>query len=462
MNVLSRLILKTLGYSVSTSGSWRTISTEPFTGAWQRNIQCDSRGDLMANSAVYACTTRIANDIAKLPINLVEKKDGIWTVVERNSPFWRPLTKPNLVQNRIQFFTLWMLSKLMHGNAYALKERDGSGIVARLYILPAERVKPLVTPDGSVFYQYSVNNTPGLDDAKQVTIPASEVIHDLMNPLFHPLCGVPPLFAAALTATQTNREQTFAANFFANMARPSGIITFPGELKEEKAREYKEAFEKGYSGANLGRIMFAGGGAKFEPIGFPAQQAQLLELLKWGVEDIARAFGMPLHKIGAGPVPTSNNVEALNQQYYDDCLQIHLESIELALDEGLGLVNVPGQEIGTEFDLDNLLRMDSATQITSLAEGTGAGIYAINEARFKRNLPPIKGGETPYLQQQNWPLNKLAEREAPDLAANEALPAPAEPPGEPAGPDEADADEAKAFTDLIVAGFSRERMLVNV
>ena len=162
---------------------------------------------------------------------------------------------------------------------------------------------------------------------------------------------------------------------------------------------------------------------------------------------------MPLHKIGAGPVPTSNNVEALNQQYYDDCLQIHLESIELCLDEGLGLTNVPGQTMGTEFDLDNLLRMDSATQITSLAEGTGAGIYSINEARFKRNLPPITGGETPYLQQQNWPLDKLAEREAPALGQNEAMPA-LPPPDEP---DEE--EEAKALTDLIIAGFSRETLL---
>ena len=117
-----------------------------------------------------------------------------------------------------------MLSKLMHGNAYALKERDEANRVARLYILPAERVKPLVTPDGSVFYQFSVSKVPGLEDQKQITIPASEIIHDLMNPLFHPLCGVPPLFAAALTATQSQREQNFAAVFFANMARPSGHL----------------------------------------------------------------------------------------------------------------------------------------------------------------------------------------------------------------------------------------------
>jgi HK97 family phage portal protein len=467
--MLTRLMQKAFPFlrPVGYSGSWRSIvSTEPFTGAWQRNLELDGRDCLMSNSTVYACTTRIANDVAKLPINLVEKQGAIWSVVERDSPFWRPLTKPNLVQNRIQFYVLWMLSKLMHGNTYALKERDGAGRVARLYVLPATKTTPMVAPDGSVFYRYTISQVPGLDDtAKEIIIPASEIIHDLMNPLFHPLCGIPPLFAAALSATQSRKEQNFAALFFENMAQPGGIVSYPGELKEEKAEEFKEKWEKKFSGANSGRVAFIGGGGKYEPMGYPAQQSQLIELLRWGVEDIARAFSMPLHKIGAGPVPTSNNVEALNQQYYDDCLQIHLESIELCLDEGLGLTNVQGQTLGTEFDLDNLLRMDSATQIESLVSAAGGPIYKIDEARLKRNLPPIEGGDTIYVQQQNWPIEQLAKRDPPTVGTNEAMPAlqaptePKSPPGEPSGPD-ADA-ETKMLGDLIIAGFARERMVLK-
>jgi phage portal protein BeeE len=249
------------------------------------------------------------------------------------------------------------------------------------------------------------------------------------------------------------------------MAQPGGIVSYPGELKEEKAEEFKEKWEKKFSGANSGRVAFIGGGGKYEPMGYPAQQSQLIELLRWGVEDIARAFSMPLHKIGAGPVPTSNNVEALNQQYYDDCLQIHLESIELCLDEGLGLTNVQGQTLGTEFDLDNLLRMDSATQIESLVSAAGGPIYKIDEARLKRNLPPIEGGDTIYVQQQNWPIEQLAKRDPPTVGTNEAMPAlqaptePKSPPGEPSGPD-ADA-ETKMLGDLIIAGFARERMVLK-
>jgi phage portal protein BeeE len=39
-----------------------------------------------------------------------------------------------------------------------------------------------------------------------------------------------------------------------------------------------------------------------------------------------------------------------------------------------------------------------------------------NEARAVVNLPPVAGGESPYLQQQNWPLAALADRPAPDTA----------------------------------------------
>ncbi len=437
--------------TVAGGGGWMSVIREPFTGAWQRNIALDNRDTVLASSAVYACITRIANDVAKLPINLVEEEDGIWNVVQRNSPFWPVLRKPNAYQNRIQFFVTWLLSKLTYGNTYVLKERDARGVVTGLHVLNAHRVTLKIAPDGGVYYELETDELYGLPS--RILVPAREIIHDLMNPLFHPLCGVPPLFACAMTSTQSNRIQNFAALFFENMSRPSGILTSAGDIGPDLAKRMKEEWETNFSGNNIGRVAVAGGGLKYEAIGWPAQQTQLIEQLRWGVEDIARAFGMPLYKIGAGPVPTSNNVEALNQQYYDDCLQPHMEAIELCLDEGLGLTDVQGQTLGTEFDLDNLLRMDSATQIQSLAVGTGAGIYSINEARFKRNLPPAKGGEIPYLQQQNWPIRDLAERELPgeQPVAPPALPAPndsVEPPGSAQGP-----DQARALTDALIAKF---------
>ena len=57
-----------------------------------------------------------------------EDSDGIETEVD-NAAYSPVLRRPNHYQNRIQFYTYWMLSKLCRGNAYALKERDNRGVV---------------------------------------------------------------------------------------------------------------------------------------------------------------------------------------------------------------------------------------------------------------------------------------------------------------------------------------------
>lgn len=407
---------------------------EAFAGAWQRNIVCE-RESILAFGAVYACVTRIANDIAKLPINLVELTgDGIWTAVGTASPYWAVLRKPNHWQNRIQFITQWLLSKLITGNTYVLKERDARGIVTALYVLDPSRVSVLVASDGGVYYRLAKDDLSQIGD--QITVPGTEMIHDRMNPLFHPLVGVSPLYAAASSATQGIQIQRNSIKFFSNMSKPGGILTAPAKISDDNAKRIKEYWEAGFTGENAGRVAVLGDGMKYEQLAVPAVEAQLAEQLKLTKEDIAGIFAMPLYKIGAGPVPANNNVEALNQQYHSDCLQTHLESIELCLDEGLGLDKVPGKVYGCEFDLDVLLRMDSATQIKTLAEGVGAAIYSPNEARRRMNLPPVDGGETPYLQQQNYSLAALDKRDSQDDPfAKEPPPALAESAGEQENPE---------------------------
>ena len=412
--------------------------SESFAGAWQRNIVAE-RECVLAFGAVYACITRIANDIAKLPLVLKEYTDDeIWATVGV-SPYWAVLRKPNAWQNRIQFVTQWLLSKLITGNTYVLKERDVRGIVTALYVLDPTKVKILVASDGGVYYQLSKDDLSGLEK-DEITVPGTEMIHDRMNPLFHPLVGVSPLYAANLPATQGLHIQRNSSKFFANMSKPGGILSAPGKINDNTIKEIKEYWTNNFTGENAGRIAVIGDGMKYEALAVPAVEAQLVEQLKLTKEDIAGIFGMPLYKIGAGPVPAANNVEALNQQYHSDCLQTHIESIELCLDEGLGLDKVPGKTYGCEFDLDVLLRMDSATQIKTLAEGVGAAIYAPNEARKKMNLAPKRGGNSPMLQQQNYSLEALDKRDSQADPFGTAAPAAPALPA-PANDDDA-ADEA--------------------
>lgn len=413
---------------VDSNRGWWPIIRESYVGAWQKNdtITVDTG---LSFHAVYACVTLIAADIGKLRIKLMEQDaNGLWQ--EAQNPAFSPvLRKPNHYQTHIQFKESWILSKLSRGNAYVLKARDGRGVVSALYVLDPCRVKPLVAPDGSVYYELQRDDLSGLHADTNVVVPAREIIHDRMNCLFHPLVGVSPLYAASMATQQGISIQRNSNKFFANGSKPGGVLTAPGSISQETAARLKQYWDENFSGDNMGKVAVLGDGLKYEGMAVTATDAQLVEQLRWTAEVVCSVFHVPGFKIGVGTMPTYQNAEILNQIYYSDCLQSLIESMEVCLDEGIGVdTPVQGRMLGTELDLDGLLRMDTATQAKVAADLVGAGISKPNEARAKFDLAPVIGGDTPYLQQQNYSLAALAKRDAraDPFNAPQAAPAPAE------------------------------------
>jgi HK97 family phage portal protein len=423
---------------VGTRGGWNPFIHEPYAGAWQQNAE-ESIDLQLAFSAVYACVTLISNDFGKMRQKLVERVGGIGKVwSETSSSAFSPfLRKPNRYQNHIQFKQWWTTSKLEHGNTYALKERDSRGIVIAEYILDPTKVLPLVTPDGSVYYQLGVDNLAGLQDSG-VVVPASEIVHDRMNCLFHPLVGVSPLYAAGLAAAQGLSIQRQSRTFFGNGARPSGVLTAPAAISQATADRLKANWEEKFNGTNSGKIAVLGDGLKYEPMTMTAVDAQVIQQLGWTIENVCMAFHVPPWKIGHGQMPTYSNGELLNQQYYDECLQSLIEEYELVQDNALGIgegVMVEGRELGIELDLRALLRMDTVSRDQNLRENVRGSVITINDARLEMDLPPVEGGDTIWMQQQNYSVEALIAR---DEAGPFAKPEPA--PALPA-PDEGDDEE---------------------
>lgn len=434
--------------SVDTSRGWFPVIREPNAGAWQRNLEI--RADTaISNPFLFRCISLISGDVAKMRCRLMQQDaGGIWSEAD-NSAFSPVLRKPNRFQNPAQFFRSWMHSKLMYGNTYALKARDGRGVVVALYILDPNRVRPLVAADGSVFYQLSADNISAIQE--QVTVPASEIAHDRWNTLFHPLCGLSPIYAAGLSAVQGLEIQKTSTHFFQNGATPGGVLTHPEFIDEEKAKALAERWREKYGGNNRGNVAVLGNGLSYQAIDVKSVDAQLVEQLKLTGEIVCGTFGVPAYKAGIGTLPVNANVEALTQQYYGDALQPHIEDIEACLDEALGIgwgVKTGGAVYGVEFDLDGLLRMDTATQVKTLAEGVQGALYKPDEARKKLNLPPVDGGNAVYLQQQNFSLAALAKRDAKDdpfaSGKSEAPAAPPSPATNDNAPSEAEAAKALA------------------
>lgn len=390
---------------------WLPLVREPFTGAWQRNV-VQTRESLLTFSALYSCVALISSDVAKLRLRLVEQdQDGIWSEVA--VPAFSPiLRKPNKWQNRISFIQQWVISKLLHGNTYILKRRDNRGVVVEMYVLDPTRCKPLVAPNAEVYYEIRKDNLSGLDE-DTVIVPASEIIHDMMPALFHPLCGVSPITACGLAASHGLTIQNTSSRLFKNNSTPGGILTAPGAIDPDTAKRIKDAWEANFTGENTNRLAVVGDGLKYESMSMSASDTQLIEQLKWDQKDVCTAFHVPAYMIGVGDDPKYDNIEAKNQQYYSQCLQKHIESIELCLDEGLGLTEHKDHTYGTEFDLDDLLRMDTERKVRTAVEGL-KGLFTSNEARKKFDLKPKLGGDAVLAQQQNFSLEALAKRDASD------------------------------------------------
>jgi HK97 family phage portal protein len=430
--------------SVDTSRGWWPLIREPFPGAWQRNREITVE-DGLCNPTVFSCISLISGDFAKLRVKLMaQSENDVWSEVE-SAAFSPVLRKPNHYQTHNQFFECWQNSKQSRGNTIVLKERDNRGLVVGWHVLDWSRVKPLVAPNGEVFYDLSSDYLSGVGE--QVRVPASEVIHDRWNCFYHPLVGLSPLYAAGLLVGAGQAILRNSARFFENGSKPGGILTAPGAISDDTAKRLKEHWEANFTGENAGRVAVLGDNLKYEAMSITAAEAQLIEQLKWTDEKLCGIFKVPAYMVGVGPEPLNNNVEALAQGYYSRCLQRHFEDAETLIDEGLGIgrgVKKDGTVYGVEFDLDGLLRMDKASQIRTLAEAVKGALLKPNEARADLNRTPVEGGDAAYLQQQNYSLAALAKRDAGEdpFGTAKPEPAPAAPPADPAA---ANDDELQAL-----------------
>jgi len=425
---------------VESRGGWWPLLRESYAGAWQSNIEV-SLSNVATNPTLFSCVTLISSDIGKMGLRLMAKDDqGIWTETESQA-FSPVLRKPNRYQTRIKFIEQWILSKLLYGNAYALKQRDNRGVVVALYLLDPNRVKVLVAPDGAVYYELNTDLLAGLQDSR-VIVPQREMIHDVMFALYHPLVGLSPVYACGVAAYQAYQIQNSSTQFFKNGSNPGGVLTAPGTIKNETAQRLKEYWEANFSGDNAGKIAVLGDGLKFEQMAIAARDSQLIDQLKWTDEKICSCYHVPPYMVGVGAPPTYTNIQALSVQYYTQCIQSLVENLELCLDEGLELP----KPYGTEFNVADLLRMDSATMMDFISKGIGAGVMKPNEGRFLLNAKPVDGGDTPYLQQQNYSLAALNRRDQESSPPSDMVP-DTEAESEEEGPEDEPSEEETPESD---------------
>lgn len=371
-----------------------------FQGAFEQGLPALTNSQMNQQACVYACITLIANSIAKLPLNQIQRIDGVW---QRVDPTYEVLTRPSKIANRITWTSYAVISMLTHGAAFGLK-RYQNGQVRYIELLhPSTEV--LVSEMGEVYYRLSANIYSHLGEVQR-TVPAEHIFHVPYNTLTHPLIGVPPLEAAKAAALSGSAIMSKQARTHATKPEVHGFLKVPVTLTDAQAQAAKEAWKASNSSDGAG-IAVLRNGVDFQPYTVTAKEAESAAALNLANEDIARAFGVPKHLLGIGTIPSAANAEALMLDFYSRTLQPIAELIELAVDEALELP----PDVGVQFDVDALSRLDTKGRLEAHRASVDGGLRAINEVRAEEGWPAVPGGDTPRVQMQDVPLGAVADEE---------------------------------------------------
>jgi len=341
-------------------------------------------------TAWYSGVRYLTDSVAGLPVHAYEDSIG-GQRSRRVDPPW--LAKPG---DGVPWFSLvesWMMSSLHRGNAYSYKVRDTSGRVVGLRPIHPDRVKVGRTSDGEKMFK--VENDPYM---------AREILH-IPGLSYDGVVGLDPLTIHRESLGVAAAADEFAARFFSQGDSTRAYISTDQQLTPEAADELKGQWERFHRGMlNAHELGVLTAGAEYRTVGLNPEQTQLIETRQFEVAEVARILRVPPHKLYDLSRATFSNIEHQSIEAVVDSIRPWVVRIEAHVNNDPDLMPRDGQFI--EFELEGLLRGDTATRYAAYATAVGRPWMPGNEARRLENLPPLPELDTvapPHTQSANTP-----------------------------------------------------------
>lgn len=364
----------------------------------------------MTVSGVYACVRVIAEDIASLPFSLYKRLPRGKEKATDHPIYYLIHDSPNEDMTAFAFKECMMTNLLLWGNAYAQIIRDRNGRIINLYPLLSSRMCVLKDRNNERIYQYTN------DKCETYILRKDQVLH-IGGIGYDGITGLSPIAVAREAIGLAKVTEIYGNKFFANGARPGGVLEHPGVIKDpEKVRKSWESVYKGANNAH--KIAVLEEGMKYHDIGIPQKDAQFLETRQFQLNEICRIFRVPPHLVGDLSRSTFSNIEHQSIDYVVHTLRPWLVRLEQAVN--LCLLNeYEREEYFAKFNVDALLRGDFATRMQGYAVGRQNGWYSANDIRELEDMNPIpedQGGDI-YLVNGNMVTAKNASQNGGDSNA---------------------------------------------
>ena len=383
-----------LRMDIGSSGKWHN-SDGDFSFADLKGTVTEEKA--LGIDAVYACVNLYARTIASMPLILYRKgENGKERAV--NHPLYNLLhNEPNPNMSSHTFRKIMEASLKLWGNGYAWIEFDKYYQVKALWPLAPGSVFPQRSRrTGELFYDAV------LFDGTARRFRAYEMVH-IPGLGFDGICGRSPIRQFAETMGLNLDIKHYGSQFFKNGARPSGVLEHPGRLSEEAQARLRKQFDRRYAGAaNSGKTMLLEEGMKYAQISVPPEEAQFLESRKYGVNEIARIYGIPPHMIADLEHATFSSIESQDINFAKHSIVPECVNWEQELMRKL-LNPEERDTYEIEFNMEGLVRGDMQSRYQAYAIGRQWGFLTADDIRAKENMGNVDGGQTTYT-----PLNMIS------------------------------------------------------
>jgi HK97 family phage portal protein len=349
-------------------------------------------------STVYACVKVIAEGISSLPWHIYKNVDN-GKEVARKHPLYNLLhLESNPLTGSYMLRETLLTQALLWGNGYAWIERDGANRPKAFWLQKPWEVQPIIR-EGQLFYQ-----TPA------ALIPSYDMIHIANSMGNDGIVGKSPIRIQAESLGITLDSIKYGAGFFSNGATLGGIISVEGHMTKEQQKQLKESwYEDSHGKANTHATKVMGGGAKFQRVGVPPEEAQFLQTRQLGATEICGIYRVPPHLISITDKATSwgSGIEQQNIGFIKYTLMPWLVRFNQEFDRKIFRESEKGK-YHTGFNINGFLKGDIAAQTSHIEKMLLYGVYNQNMALSFLDQNTIgPEGERRYVQQNMIPIDRV-------------------------------------------------------
>jgi HK97 family phage portal protein len=204
--------------------------------------------------------------------------------------------------------------------------------------------------------------------------------------------GLSPIECARHSIGLALSAEKHGSKLFAQGTAFDTVIKAKGKLTRDQAKDLATGFALAHSGGERAFMpAIIDGDADIEHFSMTQEEAQFLATRQFQVEEVARWYGVPPHRIALTEKTTSwgSGIEEQNLSYLQDAVTPILVSLEAAFNP---LVRYENPDYYVRFNVSSLLRGNMAARKDYYQALWNVGALSPDDIRALEDSNPLPGG----------------------------------------------------------------------